>query len=133
MSFRRLIRGHIKKISVISEFVYNGSLEIKRALTDCQSVLDVGCGGGDAYSFCHEADLYSVGIDIDPRQLQRARAADLYNELVQGDVRTLGNLFAPKSFDAVLALDLIEHVPRAAGGIYGTNRKEESCDCDAQR
>ncbi|MCK4786726.1 MAG: class I SAM-dependent methyltransferase [Desulfobacteraceae bacterium] len=107
-----LIRQHIKKISLVSEFVYNGSSKMREALTDCQSVLDVGCGGGDAYSFAHKTGRYAVGIDVDPKRLSRACKRGIYNKLIQADVRAFGDLFAPESFDAVVALDIVEHLPR---------------------
>jgi SAM-dependent methyltransferase len=52
-----------------------------------------------------------VGIDISAAQIERARDVVLEAELIHGDVTTA--TFEPGSFDAVVALYVLTHVPAA--------------------
>ncbi len=79
-------------------------------------VLDVGCGFGGTIAHINEryADMELVGLNIDERQLQRARATVKPlpgNNIVfqQGDACMLP--FPDQSFDVVLAVECIFHFP----------------------
>lgn len=65
-------------------------------------VLDLGCGVG--HSFALLAPRESVGLDIDPGALEGQS-----RETVVGDMRELP--FEATSFESVLAVQSIEHVP----------------------
>jgi len=65
-------------------------------------VLDLGCGIG--HSFAVLAPRESVGLDIDSGALQGQQ-----RETVVGDMRELP--FEPMSFESVIAVQSIEHVP----------------------
>jgi len=65
-------------------------------------VLDLGCGVG--HSFTLLAPRETVGLDVDPGALE-----DQDRETVVADMRELP--FEPMSFDSVLAVQSIEHVP----------------------
>jgi 2-polyprenyl-3-methyl-5-hydroxy-6-metoxy-1,4-benzoquinol methylase len=74
---------------------------------ELRTVLDVGCGLSLKSQFL---DIpVRVGVDVFPEYLARIDAKVPYVP-VTADVRMLGALFPPKSFDLVLALDIIEHV-----------------------
>ena len=77
-------------------------------------VLEIGCGQGAGARIVY--DLFSpkqyVGIDLDPRMIQRARkrTCALPNAtIIQGDVASLD--FPDASFDLVLDFGIIHHVP----------------------
>ena len=79
-------------------------------------VLDAGCGFGGTIASLNErfCDLDLVGLNIDERQLQRAREkvspnANNQIQFVQGDACQLP--FADHSFDAVVAVECIFHFP----------------------
>jgi len=69
------------------------------------TVLDVGCGTGGTTAFL-AAGRRAVGCDASPDALLWARRRDLAG-LVRGDAGALP--FATASFDAALALDVLEH------------------------
>jgi SAM-dependent methyltransferase len=86
-------------------------------ISDGKRVLDVGCGFGGTIACLNDryADLHLTGLNIDPRQLERARSlivADNSNviEFVEGDAAELP--FADGSFDGVLAVECAFHFDR---------------------
>ncbi|MDD4913683.1 MAG: methyltransferase domain-containing protein [Methylococcales bacterium] len=95
----------------LSRLVYGAA-----QLENGQSVLDVGCGFGGTLASVNECfqDMKLVGLNIDERQLARARQLVLpvganTIQFQQGDACALP--FADKSFDAVLAVECIFHFP----------------------
>lgn len=84
-----------------------------------QSILDVGCGFGGTIASLNErfAALTLVGVNIDPRQLERARQKVLARtgnsiEWKEGDACALP--ITDASFDRVLAVECIFHFPDRA-------------------
>ncbi len=82
-------------------------------------VLDVGCGFGGTIASLNERfnDMHLVGLNIDPRQLDRARDEVKSKngnpiEFVEGDACHLP--FEDASFDVVLAVECIFHFPSRA-------------------
>lgn len=95
---------------------------LSRMITDAadiksgMKVLDAGCGFGGTIASMNErfSPVELVGINIDGRQLQRARTTLLpvtnnSLEFVQGNACELP--FADQSFDAVVAVECIFHFP----------------------
>lgn len=88
-------------------------LALRRALRGCDSVLDLGCGSCPTM---RQLGLGRItGLEGYEPAVARARQLGTHDEIVLGDVRRAGELFPPKSFDACVALDLIEHLPKAEG------------------
>lgn len=74
-------------------------------------VLEIGCGQGIEPTPTLARRGRLTAIDVSRAQLERARAAVPEAELVHGDVTEAE--FAPESFDAVVALYSLTHVPGA--------------------
>jgi SAM-dependent methyltransferase len=87
--------------------------EVAKALEGCSSVLDVGCGSGSP--LCHLGIERLVGVDGYAPAIEEARSYKTHHEYHLADVRTIGSAFPAKSFDACVALDLIEHLPKEEG------------------
>ena len=80
-----------------------------------ESVLDVGCGDSSKMERFAQRLKHSVGVDnFEPRLLQGA-AASVYREYKKMDILEIDRHFAPRSFDCVMALDVIEHLKKADG------------------
>ena len=76
-------------------------------------VLDAGCGGGDpALAALAEERARAVGLDFSGEQLRLARETAPGAALVRGDMTALP--FREGSFDAVVALHSLIHVPLEA-------------------
>jgi ubiquinone/menaquinone biosynthesis C-methylase UbiE len=79
---------------------------------EARNILDVGCGtGGNLTLF----NGFVVGLDISPQALELARKRKPDAVLCRGEAENLP--FKDESFDLVLALDLLEHLPDDIKGL----------------
>jgi hypothetical protein len=81
----------------------------------CDTMLDVGCGVSSPVQQFARKLKHTVGFDAHQPAIDAARAAGIHHDYVCADVRELDRHFAPRSFDCVVALDLIEHLEKADG------------------
>ena len=73
-------------------------------------VLELGCGGGSPETARLAQRFAVTGVDISPRQIERARAAIPEAEFVCADFTDLE--LPAASFDAVASFVVFNHVPR---------------------
>jgi 2-polyprenyl-3-methyl-5-hydroxy-6-metoxy-1,4-benzoquinol methylase len=88
---------------------YRWAANLLRRLRPGSKVLDVGCGEGGLLWFAQQVGLEPYGCDLAPK------AVALVHQLIGPDRATLGTIedlpFEPGSLDAILALEVIEHLP----------------------
>lgn len=82
-----------------------------------QSLLDVGCGRSSPLVGTDVLDQIplKVGIDGHEPDVAHAQLSGPYDSYLHGDVLSVEDRFGPKSFDVVMALDVIEHVTKEDG------------------
>lgn len=90
----------------------NFSSHLRRELEDCHSILDLGCGWNSLVRSL-EPGHYAVGVDCFRPYLQQSKAKGIHADYVLADVRTVA--FQPRSFDLVLACDVLEHLDKDEG------------------
>ncbi|CAN5233787.1 hypothetical protein BH09PAT2_BH09PAT2_02460 [soil metagenome] len=88
-------------------------LELQKQLSDCESVLDIGCCGGSPIRYI--PFTRAVGVELDEEYIKTAKKNRTHDEYVQADAKKIDTLFKPKEFDACVALDLIEHLTKKDG------------------
>jgi ubiquinone/menaquinone biosynthesis C-methylase UbiE len=101
--------------------VWNETLDLAGLRGD-EAVLDVGCGNG-SYLWALEQREHGgpvVGMDLSPGMLSAAGTRSPHASLMLGDAQTLP--FADDSFDVVLAMHMLYHVPDRALGIRELRR-----------
>lgn len=89
----------------------NWSKHLKKDLADCDSVLDLGCGYDSFIQYCNVP--YSVGVDLHEPYIEESKRKGIHNQYIKADISQLE--FEPKSFDAVIAIAVIEHMPKGDG------------------
>lgn len=87
---------------------------VEKELKECESILDVGCGANSQIQF-FKIKRYAIGIDIDRKSLEKARDKKTHDKYIHGNILEIDKMFSPKSFDAVIALDVIEHLEKEQG------------------
>jgi len=84
--------------------------ELVARLQDGARVLELGCGAGSPETKRLAQRFAVTGVDISPRQVERARAAVPGTEFVCADFTELE--LPAASFDAVASFYVFNHVPR---------------------
>lgn len=79
------------------------------------SILDVACGDGFQMRLIRSiwSPKYAVGVDLFKKYIVNAKRLKLHDRYAFSDVRKLK--FPTKSFDIVLASQIIEHLPKKDG------------------
>lgn len=84
---------------------------LKKELQNCRTVLDLGCG--DESPIQGVSTLFSVGVELFEPSLEESKKKKIHSQYIKADIRKIE--FKKNSFDAVLALDLIEHLSKEEG------------------
>ena len=83
--------------------------ELDRALAGCHRILEIGCGPDSALQYLpREAEI--EGLDIHEPWLLKAKERGVLRKYHLANAMDIDSLFQPGEFDAVVALDLIEHL-----------------------
>lgn len=88
-------------------------LSLRKALEGCASVLDVGCGFSPLLRQLGVS--HAAGIEGYQPAFEKAQKLKTHDEIVLGDVRELSRHFKEGQFDACIAMDVIEHLPKEDG------------------
>jgi hypothetical protein len=87
---------------------------LEKELEGCTNVLEIG-SGKTSYLRDLESDFKITALDISLNQIRESRKNQVYNNHILGDVLTINQLIKPGSFDAIVAMDLIEHLDKEKG------------------
>jgi len=81
---------------------------LTRQLSQCDFILDVGCGFKSPLGKIKKR-FSSEGIDIFEKCIIESKKKKIHDKYKIGDIRKLARFYKNKSFDAVIAIDVIEH------------------------
>ncbi|MEX0909950.1 MAG: class I SAM-dependent methyltransferase [Candidatus Paceibacterota bacterium] len=104
-----------KKLRALLESIFpNYTKEIEYAVSDCKTLLDVGCGTNSPVQFLQK-NIHKTGVDIWQPSLEISKSKDIHDEYIQGDILKLSENFKPRSFECLIASELIEHLEKDDG------------------
>jgi len=102
-----LIRSVMPNLAYVHYVMY-----LRAVLKGARTILDVGCGRNSPIQF---VEAVAHGVDGYEPAIIKARERRTHSEHTVLDIRSLSKAFLPKSFDAVVALDVIEHLAKEEG------------------
>lgn len=85
--------------------------ELLRELSDCNTVLDLGCGSNSPIQYCNVP--FSVGVELFEPYLRESKKKGLHNEYIKANITKIE--FKPKSFDAIICVEVLEHLTKKEG------------------
>ena len=85
---------------------------LRRELKDCDSVIDLGCGGDSVLRYAPHR-FYSVGVEAWKDSLNESRSKRIHDDYIMADVVKLE--LKDKSVDAVILLEVLEHLTKEEG------------------
>jgi hypothetical protein len=88
---------------------------LEQAIGEVDSLLEVGCGDRSPIRWFRRRAPYAVGVDLHAPSIEHSRRLGIHDGYEQLDVLEIADHFDGASFDAVIALDLIEHLTPADG------------------
>ena len=102
----------MSKFKKIYRIFFPGIVEqLKKDLSGCQSVLDLGCGYNSPVQYANVP--FKVGVDLFDPYLEQSKNKKIHNKYIKADINKVE--FPPKSFDAVMAVDILEHLSKEDG------------------
>jgi SAM-dependent methyltransferase len=85
---------------------------VEKELEGCGSVLDLGCGPSSPIRNCKWVKR-SVGVEVFEPYLNKSKEKGIHSEYILSDVKKVD--FPEGSFDAVLMLEVLEHLSEEDG------------------
>lgn len=96
----------------ISKIFHTLPFCLQEELKDCQSVLDIGCGPLSPLQYCRNVKK-SVGVEPYTPYFLQACKNKIHNKYLKREIR--GLTYPVNSFDAVIMIEVIEHLPKKVG------------------
>jgi len=85
---------------------------LEKELRNCHSILELGCGRSSPLKYLR-AGHYKVGIDLYDPYLIESKKAKIHDRYIKANILKVN--FKNNSFDAVVLLDVIEHLTKEEG------------------
>lgn len=110
------LRTHLARLDELIFSAENRLHDVlRREISEGKTVLDVGCGNTPPLLMAGIHTKRFVGVDVHTPSLRQARDRWPNAMFVAASAREMYTLFRPKSFEVVVALDFIEHLPKDQG------------------
>lgn len=104
--------SNLRNNNFLSRIFHTIEFCVKDELKDCKSVLDIGCGPSSIIQNFPNIK-YSVGVEIFEPYLKASKKNKIHTEYIKGKIQDLE--FDKKSFDAVIMIEVLEHMSKADG------------------
>jgi len=104
--------NRLHKSKFVGFFFHTLDYCLKQELSDCSSVLDLGCGPSSPLKSCNNIK-YSVGVEAFKPYLLKSKNANIHSKYICKKIEDLN--FDRNSFDAVIMIEVLEHLPEKEG------------------
>lgn len=86
---------------------------LKRELKDCKTVLDLGCGPSSPLQYSKNNIEYSIGVEMFAPYLEESKKRKIHTDYIEKRIEDVD--FPEKSFDAVILIEVLEHLSEEKG------------------
>jgi SAM-dependent methyltransferase len=116
MSFNmRSLAGRIWWAAFVNAYYQYETCLRREVGNECRSLLDVGCGFNSPVQCIVDRPRRLVGVDAFAAVIQQSRDRGIHDEYFLCGALEINTIIPPKSFEVVLASDLIEHLDKQDG------------------
>lgn len=88
--------------------------ELLKEIRGMKNILDLGCGSNSPLRLLKTPAL-KVGVDIFENDISISKQKKIHDKYYCKNVLNINEIFSKKSFDCVIALDVIEHLTKEEG------------------
>ncbi len=85
---------------------------LRKNLKDCESVLDLGCGPSSPLQYAKNVK-YSIGVEAFAPYMEESKKRKIHTKYIEKRVEEVD--FPGKSFDAVIMIEVLEHLSEDIG------------------
>ncbi len=96
--------GVLKRLDYKAPFLVQNALQQVQPDPETWHLLDAGCGTGLCGALIRTYVQRLVGVDLSPKMLERARAREVYDDLIEGELTEFFNK-SNGNFDAITCVD----------------------------
>jgi SAM-dependent methyltransferase len=82
---------------------------LQHELRNCKTVLDLGCGQSSMIQYVPNIE-FSLGVEIWKPYIEESQKNNIHTKYINSDILSFHD--SPDSFDAVMCIDVIEHIEK---------------------
>jgi SAM-dependent methyltransferase len=112
MSYSEKIIGSLYGSKILGSIFPTLDHCLRKELEGCESVLDLGCGESSPLQNCQSVKR-SVGVDAHKEAIEKSKSKNIHTQYLEKRLEEID--FPEKSFDAVILIEVLEHLDKNAG------------------
>jgi len=106
------IINKLHKSKFLGKIIHTLDYCLQNELKNCETVLDLGCGPSSPLQYCKNIKR-SVGVEAFAPYLEQSKKKKIHSEYLDQKIEDLD--FPENSFDAVIMIEVLEHLPEEIG------------------